>query len=167
MLTLRKATSGDCIRVYRWRNRAEDRKHHFQQEAILLPDHIHWWMTNDSAIYIAAYSDVPCGYVAIELQSAEHEDTGIKQGLGSCKTEHYYTGAWEVDITVDVDHRGKGLGVDMLHSALAAHGKGVYIAYIKTDNVASVSVFCKAGFTMLNLGWRDDEPAYTYQRVTT
>ena len=144
MLTLRKATSGDCIRVYRWRNRAEDRKHHFQQTAILLPDHIHWWMTNDSAIYIAAYSDVPCGYVAIE-----QGELGL-----------------EVDITVDVDHRGKGLGVDMLHSALAAHGKGVYIAYIKTDNAASRNIFIKAGFDEPTVTTRNGQDCYVCRRVT-
>ena len=145
MLTLRRAGDADCLRVYLWRNRAEDRKWHFDQQPIRWYKHKAWWEDYTGTHYIAQHDGEFCGYVAIEPGEL---------GL-------------EVDITVDVEFRGKGLGVDMLHSALAAHGAGVYIAYIKTDNAASRNIFIKAGFDEPTVTTRNGQDCYVCRRVTT
>ena len=53
MLTLRKANDCDCLRVYLWRNRAEDRRWHFDQKPIRLYEHAEWWQDYEGTHYIA------------------------------------------------------------------------------------------------------------------
>ena len=54
--------------------------------------------------------------------------------------------SFRVSITVGSDHRGKGLGYEMLDRACHVMGDSILTAEIKSSNMASRRIFEKCGF---------------------
>lgn len=133
-VTVRTAKSGDCVRLWRWRNEPAVRKVSFQSKVIPLAEHKAWFSKkikdDHTKILIGEKnSKTPFGYARIDK-------TGKTAG--------------EVHIAVRKADWGKGLGVQLLQKACRYGFKRMNLksisAQIKADNPRSVKLFEKAGF---------------------
>ncbi len=130
---IREATINDAEILFDWANDPETRHNSFNSGSIDWNDHIRWLKNklNDPAskIYILHTKEKPVGVVRFEI----NETTVI-------------------GVTVAPDHRGMGLGAEILKTACNTFWKNNVVsilAYIKKGNIASQRVFEKAGFTFL------------------
>lgn len=128
---IRGATINDADILFDWINDSETRENSFNSGTIDWNDHIQWLKIKlddpASKIYILKYNEIPVGVVRFEIN-----ETTI------------------IGITVAPDHRGMGLGAEILKTACNTfwenHADSI-LAYIKKGNVASQRVFEKSGFT--------------------
>lgn len=127
------ATLADAEQLWHWANDAAVRAQAFDSAAIPLESHLRWYSQRlehpACRIYVARLGDAPVGQVRFELEN----------------------GRALVDISVDREWRGRGLGARMLDlglAALAAECPDVtVIAQVKSANAASRTLFAAAGFS--------------------
>lgn len=132
-LSLRRAGINDKKKIFEWVNEKLTRANSFSTDAISFETHSVWYdnkMKDEKAVYfIGEKSDSPIGLIRFD------------KGEG---------GLTIVGILIDVQYRGKGLSAELLRKACAEYLKmntdDIIYAYIKTENIASVKSFTKAGF---------------------
>lgn len=131
-LTYRPLKSSDSALIFSWANDPLTRNNSFHQEAITQEAHEEWFKKKlsdpDATVELFFLGENPAGMVRIE----------------SVKKEYV------VSLNVAPDHRGQGLGAQMLRLALVRFFSGrpeeALQAYIKKENEASKKVFSAAGF---------------------
>jgi len=130
---LRRATVTDARLLHDWRNEDGMRRASFSSNPISFDSH-YAWLTQTLAhegrwLFIAELSDqTPIGYVRFDEVD----------------------GTAEISVTVDVNHRGRGLGPALIraavHSLAATRADLTPVAIVKSGNVASLKTFQHSGF---------------------
>lgn len=130
---IRESTINDANILFDWANDPETRENSFNSGSINWDDHLQWFKKKlidpTSKIYILQYNEMPIGVVRFEVN-----ETTI------------------IGVTVAPDHRGLGLGAEILKTACNTfweNSSDIILAYIKKKNIPSYRVFKKAGFTFL------------------
>jgi RimJ/RimL family protein N-acetyltransferase len=132
-ISLRAATWDDRQLLLGWSNDPTTRGNSFDPRPIAMPDHEAWLRRRlaepETRIYIGLHRAVPCGVVRFERRA---------------------DGATEVSISVDPSFRGRGLAAPLLRLArdryIAECGVHRVVARVKTDNIASLRAFRRAGY---------------------
>ena len=128
LVELRPATMEDADLLLDWRNDASTRKASLSSEKVSKTDHLTWLQASlrnkDRRLWIAQVEDAM---------------------IGSCRADRLPEG-WLLSWTIAPDRRGKGLAYPMLQ-AMLTDLTGPFFAQIKQDNLASIKVAEKAGFT--------------------
>lgn len=132
-LHFRFAKIEDIDLYFDWANDEMVRQNSFRQEPINYENHVKWFHSkvdsNSCYLYLFLNSnDASVGQVRIEKSTKETI----------------------IGISIDKNHRGKSLGVEMLRLASSNFFKDntseIISAYIKKENKASFVIFQKAGF---------------------
>jgi RimJ/RimL family protein N-acetyltransferase len=131
-MQLRKATFDDWKILLDWRNDPTTRENSFKTEEI--PEQTHKLWFNDSLlnpnreIYILETNSTP---------------------VGTLRSDCYLSNEYALSWNIAPNYRGKGYGVKILE--LFLKGKtGKFIAEIKPENIASIKMVLKNGFTKIN-----------------
>lgn len=131
-LTLRRATMSDADRLLAWRNDPGTLRWSRGHQPVAEPVHREWLhasLANPDRVLLIVESDHPIGTVRFDRVEPD---------------------TWEVSITVAPPDRGKGLSADLLmlgEAALTArHAPALILANIHEDNVASRTLFDRAGY---------------------
>ena len=134
-LYYRHATIEDVDLYFNWSNDGVVRANSFNQQEIKYNDHVVWFRSklNDPGCFFYLFfneENMPVGQVRINKQ----QDEII------------------IGISIDKSFRGKSYGIEMLHKATHAYlnqnKTAKIIAYIKVENIASFTIFKKAGFVV-------------------
>ncbi|HTA63659.1 MAG TPA: GNAT family N-acetyltransferase [Bacteroidia bacterium] len=132
-LAYRMANENDLIQYYEWANDDEVRNNSFSSDKISLENHKNWFLSklksSCCSMYLFLYGGEAAGQVRIDKSNNETV----------------------IGISVDKQHRGKSLGIQMLckstNDYLSKYKNETIIAYVKETNIASLTIFTKAGFT--------------------
>ena len=134
MLTIRKAKPEDCDTVFKWRNHPKVRRYFFNPRELKYSEHKKWFFESlnkeDRILLIALERRTPVGVIRFDLKSPEDQTA-------------------EVDIYVDPEKTGQGLGKIMLWQAEEWLRQNtdthVLIAKVKEKNLSSIRMFksCK------------------------
>jgi len=137
MLSFRYATLEDLQQYFKWANDELVRKNSFNSSEISYHDHVTWFSSK-------VKHDNYCFYIFFDEQ---------KNAVGQVRIEKKETHSI-IGISIDAEHRGKSYGEFMLNAAVSDylynHAGLDIIAYIKTENAASIKTFTKAGFKYLD-----------------
>ncbi|MFW5500403.1 MULTISPECIES: UDP-2,4-diacetamido-2,4,6-trideoxy-beta-L-altropyranose hydrolase [unclassified Maridesulfovibrio] len=132
-LILRNAVQDDCAMILEWANDPETRKWSFNQNPITLTEHEKWYaarLANPEAVYLIA-------------------ENGLGDAVGQIRFEEIEEG-YEVHVLVSRQFRGGGTGSRLIRKAslhlLERKGDRQILARAKSDNIASVKAFKKAGY---------------------
>lgn len=128
-MILREVTIADWEILLEWRNDPTTRENSFTQEKISTLSH-KTWLTNsllnpDRKIYILEHNSTPIGTIRSDRTS-----------------ENTYVLSWNVS----PNQRGRGYGAKILELFLK-NKTGEFIAEIKPENIASIKMVEKNGFT--------------------
>lgn len=137
-LTLRRAVEADCRLLWEWRNDAAVRAAAFNGALIPWPEHVAWFRervgSDRCAIYVAHIDgEVPVGQVRFDLSR---------------------NGEAEVDLSLDAEWRGCGLGSETLRLACDTFHRETrltLVAHVRPDNHASLRTFDRAGFAQIRM----------------
>lgn len=147
-LIQRKAGSGDNLLLFKWKNDPEVRRASFIMEAVKLKNHNKWLISaiNNPNIlmYILEYESSPVGMYRLDIN-------------GNSAT---------IDITVDPDYRGRGIGKLIIRKLIAtAKHAGVkkLVAEVKEDNGPSKKLFLASGFIKAGEGIKFESPYSAYE----
>lgn len=133
-LSIRLATKNDVGLYFNWANDPDVRKHSYQQNLINYNDHIKWFDSkiNDQNFKFYIFGNDKQQHLGQVRINKSDEETII-------------------GISIDSQHRGLGYGSKMLIQAcenyFSMNPSCQITAYIKEDNMASVAIFKKAGFS--------------------
>jgi RimJ/RimL family protein N-acetyltransferase len=153
MITLRVADARDAPQVFAWRNDPHTRAASVATGEIGWDEHEAWFARSLEASHRTLYV-------------AEDPDAD-GAGVGMVRFDHDDADTAEVSINLNPAYRGRGLGLQVLTSAIAmyddAMGGLALIATIRGSNAASIRLFEAAGF-----GYSDAQDAVggflTYRR---
>jgi RimJ/RimL family protein N-acetyltransferase len=137
-LRLRRATAEDCRLFGEWANDPAVRRAAFNSAPSPWADHVAWFgarlSSPDSVLYVVETADgIPVGQVRFDMTTVD---------------------AAEVDLSIAVEWRGRGLAVDALRRACDAFRReraATIVAHIRPENGASLRTFEKAGFQLAGL----------------
>ena len=132
-ISLRLVSSGEKEMIFKWRNTPFLIKHGSSGKGVTWEEHCRWFDSvlngEDISLFIIEKEGTPVGQVRFDLRE-----------------EAIYM----VSIYLLEEYTGRGIGIDALRRGLELmkHKKSnrKFIAFIKTGNRASRSVFLKAGF---------------------
>jgi RimJ/RimL family protein N-acetyltransferase len=131
-MKLRKVTYDDWKILFNWRNDSITMQHSFTQEKI--SEYVHKLWFNDSLsnerrhIYILEDNSIPIGFIRSDRLEVNK-----------------YLLSWDINPL----HRGKGYGNKILEIFLNdKHGE--FIAKIKPENIASIRMAKKNGFSQID-----------------
>jgi len=131
-LTIRPANRQDALLLFNWANDKTVRKNAIHSEEIKWENHIEWFnnrIENPSVqIFILEDKGNPLGQIRYE------------------KKADY----WIIDYSIDIKHRGNGLGQYIIKETMAYFTNTCLCAKVKIDNIASYSVFVKLAFKKVN-----------------
>ncbi|PIR56349.1 MAG: hypothetical protein COU73_01395 [Parcubacteria group bacterium CG10_big_fil_rev_8_21_14_0_10_46_32] len=141
--TIRPIMPEDAKRVWEIRNHPSARSHSGNPEAISYQQHASWFANK----YFSGLDNTAFVLVV---------DAG--QVVGYCRFDcNKEQGGYIVSIAIDSDFQGKGFGHALLRGALDQYAQGkVIFAEIQKDNIASVHLFKKNGFSIES----EDEKKY-------
>lgn len=136
-INIRKATDSDNVLLFQWRNAEETRKMSFSSDEIDWENHCRWFeeiMSNpDREIYIGETipEHIPFGELRFDILMGK---------------------VAKISIIISPDWRRKGLGMKLIQQGIpkfcCQHTEiGIIIALIKPDNIASIKLFEKCGFS--------------------
>ncbi len=132
-LSLRKASIEDCELLFRWVNDPDVRSSAFHSDWIGIEEHKKWF--NDKL------KDSNC----IQFVAVDQFNRAIGQVRFDIKNKEA-----EIDVSVNKDHRGHGLGACVIRKGIDAvvqlYNIRLYNAHIKYDNQSSIRSFEQAGF---------------------
>ena len=135
IVTLRPARDDDADRILEWRNDADAIRFSMSDRRVTGEDHARWFATRRHD---------PC----VHLWIAEVDGTAV----GQIRVDEEADGVGVVSIAVAPEHRGRGIGSEMLRTmadtAAAETAVRVLRALVHPDNVQSVRAFENAGFHM-------------------
>lgn len=148
-LSLRPVQPDDMELLFNWANEESVRANSRSPEPIELTAHEKWFESKlsaeDTFIYVSEFEQQPIGQVRFD----QRED-----------------GSFEIDYSVDVHHRGKGLGKHIIALGIALmrrKDKSVKIkAAVKPNNIASRKVFEGLGFDELDFSEKDNMHIFEY-----
>ncbi|MDZ7846858.1 MAG: GNAT family N-acetyltransferase [Owenweeksia sp.] len=131
-LKYRHASDEDAKLFFEWANDPEVRKNAFSTDAIIWDSHEKWFYnklaSQNSKLYIFTdKADNPVGQVRLD----------------------YDKGEWLIDYSVDRSYRGLGLGRIFIERLMESLIEMKLVALVKIDNIPSLQVFRKLGFTEL------------------
>ena len=130
----RFATEEDAELYFNWANDDLVRKNSYNQKKLIYSDHLKWFQAKLRSQECFFYLFLNAKNEAIGQVRIDKVDNEVVIG-----------------ISVDERSRGKSYSPEMLMQAcndyLKNHPQAVIYAYIKTDNMASLNSFRKAGFT--------------------
>lgn len=131
-MNLRLSTISDAQLLLEWRNDELTRLNSFNSEIVSLEDHLNWFRKSLSSpnreIYIAEIKDFPIGTIRVDVNK---------------------DGSKELSWIVAPSQRGKGYGSLILNTFLSIY-PSTYTAQIKEENIPSVKMVKKNGFTLLS-----------------
>ena len=135
MITLRNAEEKDCRLIYGWRNHPDVRRHFFNSRNISYPGHEKWFFDSlkkeGRTILVACENGREVGIIRFDVMPSDPI-------------------CMEIDIYVDSDHHGRGLGKEILNKGEKWITENTTIRYlvarVKPENEASVKMFEKSGF---------------------
>ena len=136
-LTIRTATIADLELVFDWANDPVTRSVSFYRAEISHEDHVAWFSkkldSDDCLMFIVEGDGVPCAFIRLE------PDVELGDAV--------------IGINVAPSFRGQGLGskaLDTVNEVAAKHNYQRIVALIRPDNVASLKVFERAGYSFVN-----------------
>jgi len=132
-LILRNAAQDDCARILEWANDPETRKWSYNQNPICMPDHEKWYasrLAEAESIYLIA-------------------ENGLGDAVGQIRFQKM-EGGYEVHVLVAKEFRRGGMGSRLIRKA-SLHLRERkdccrIVARAKSENIASVKAFEKAGY---------------------
>jgi RimJ/RimL family protein N-acetyltransferase len=132
-ISLRAATWDDRDLLLGWSNDPATRANSLDSRPITMPEHEAWLRGRlaepETRIYIGLERARPCGVVRFQRRAG---------------------GVTEVSISIDPSFRGHGLAAPLLRLAreryIAECGVHRVVARVKTDNLASLRAFRRAGY---------------------
>lgn len=135
MLTLLKAKAEYCETVFKWRNNPDVRRRFFDPRELSYAEHKTWFFESlvkeDRILLIAQESGNPVGVIRFDLMGPEMRTA-------------------EIDIYVDPDKKGHGLGKKMLRHVEEWLRQNTdirtMVAKVKDENMASVRMFKSCNF---------------------
>ncbi len=134
MLKFRKAITEDVILFYNWANDETVRQQSFHSNPIDLDNHIKWFNNK--------IADNNC-----EIYVFENEQ---KNKVGQIRLQKEEENIYIIGISIAKEYRGKGYAVELLKLSsnffLSNNIDQTIYAYIKSNNIASIKSFLKAGF---------------------
>ncbi len=151
-VNFRFATLSDADLYYKWANDSIVRQNSFNTSEISYEQHINWFTnklnSTDCFFYLFLNEEnMPVGQVRIDKSNNEII----------------------IGISIDENHRGKGLGLQLLNQAsndyLHKFPKSEIIAYIKEENIASINQFSKAGFVKTENVMVSECKSYRFKKV--
>ncbi|PJJ10930.1 RimJ/RimL family protein N-acetyltransferase [Flavobacterium sp. 1] len=139
MLTFRKATLADTKVYFDWANDSSVREQSYNTNTIDFESHKKWFeskVEDDSCMLLLFQNEEKLNIGQIRIQK-ENENQAL------------------IGISIEAEHRGKGLAKEMLLLAsdfFLENNIGYLInAYIKEQNISSKQAFEKAGFEFKNI----------------
>jgi len=133
MLKFRIATIDDVDLYFKWANDPVVRSNSYHSEPIKYEDHVTWFsqkLNDPNFSFYVFFNEEGLAVGQVRIQKEETETV--------------------IGISIDKDHRGKSLGLEMLEKAtddfLSKNPNEVIYAYIKKENISSIKIFSKAGF---------------------
>jgi UDP-2,4-diacetamido-2,4,6-trideoxy-beta-L-altropyranose hydrolase len=137
-VTLRPAGAADSPSIWRWRNDPDTRAASFDSAEIPWDQHERWFSGSlgraDRKVYIVEARTHPAGVTRLDIVESEAA----------------------VSINLAPEWRGLGLGPVALGAladlAYGALGLRTLRAFVKADNLASLSAFARAGFSETHRG---------------
>lgn len=153
-VTLRPATTGDCLRLWEWRNEPAARDSSFDPSYIPYADHKRWF---------AQKIKDPHTNIFIVLDENERE-------VGYIRFDFHEQQA-EISVCVDQSERGKGYGQAAIRQGsdqlLCSQAVERIMAYVKPGNPSSITAFQRAGFVLAGVTEVGGSPAHelVYSRV--
>lgn len=133
MLNLRRAAPEDSADVLRWRNDPVTIAASLSRAEVDLAEHEKWY---------ASVLDDPARVLLIA------EDRAGKK-IGLVRFDKVASGFAEISINLAPEMRGQGYGAILIEKGCRQLPDQCFIARVKVSNLASISVFKKAGFTEL------------------
>jgi RimJ/RimL family protein N-acetyltransferase len=133
-LEFREATHQDVILYFNWANDPLVRRSSFNEKEIELEEHKKWFELKLHSQHATLLVATKCG-----------------KPIGQIRFDAAGEGIYEIDFSLDTDHRGKNMGSDLLRQGtenffkLKPSTKKV-IAKVKATNIASGKSFERAGF---------------------
>jgi UDP-2,4-diacetamido-2,4,6-trideoxy-beta-L-altropyranose hydrolase len=138
-LVLRPAAPEDCRRLWEWANEPSVRNASFSPDPIAWGSHVGWFQRK---------LEDPGSWILIA-----EDESGT--ALGQARFDLVGPDEAEIDVSVDVAHRGRGYGALLIDSAVreiwdTARLRVIH-AYIRPSNVGSVRAFERAAFSRSGL----------------
>jgi ribosomal protein S18 acetylase RimI-like enzyme len=137
-LTVRRAQASDCDLYFAWANDAEVRKNSFSPSLIPYEDHVKWFfkrlkVPNSRLLVGFDFNGNPVGQVRFDFKEQRN--------------------AWIVDISVDPNCRGKGVGKNLMAEGLnwlrvCNEANTLVEAEVLDSNPGSMQLFERNGFEM-------------------
>lgn len=141
--SLRSATTDDMLTYFEWVNDPVVRASALQTDPIRLENHIVWYNhqinSGDSYLYVYEYNRIPVGQVRFNISN----------------------GIAFIDYSIDELVRGKGIGFEMLSTAVKkfrASNREQINAIVKKTNHSSLAIFKKMQFIQIS----DTETTITF-----
>ena len=154
MISVRPATAADADRLLDWANDPVTRATGFYPATIDAATHARWLEERLSS---------PSSRLYVGLEDGRQ--------VGMVRLDAEADGRVEVCISVAPDSRGRGIGRALLEAGLAAgHADpdldvAVFVARIRPENAASISLFAGAGFEAAGTDTVAGTPCLVYERV--
>lgn len=135
LIKIRSAEKCDIDRYFQWANELSTRKNSIHSNTIDIKIHQTWFnqklQDERCYLYVGQVDTVAVGQVRFEL----------------------FDDVAEVSFSIDVEFRGKGIGREILKTAIIEFSHACprirYIqAIVKSDNVASNRIFSRLGFSL-------------------
>lgn len=146
-IRLRQVRKNDCELIYSWINDSFVRSNSFNLKQISLEEHINWFNS------VISDPDT-CYYIALD---------NLENPLGQARFRLENNEA-VISVLLGKDHRGKGLGSELIKCAtkrcFTDTGINKINAYIKIKNIASLKAFLKAGYNQMEITTEDGQTRY-------
>jgi len=152
-IRLRTVQLEDCHLFWRWANDPIVRSASFSPQSIPYEQHEQWFLnklkSSSCCFYIAFnHHDQPIGQIRFDF---------LKNGIPE---------EVEVSISIDAQHRSKGFGRLLIQSGVErlfqeTNTQRVY-AFVKSENLASIKSFERAGFRRISKEFRDGSSAFRF-----
>jgi len=135
---LRSVTINDLDLLYRWANDSETRKQSFKSEPIDYNTHKEWFANKINDPFCSFYL---C-FNSLEVT------------IGQIRFDVDKNSVAVIDVSVDCTQRGNGYGSKIISSGIRKLKKErpikQFLAFVKTENYASLTAFKKANFIEIN-----------------
>ena len=136
-LNLKKAKKKDAELIYKWANDPEVRINAVNKEAIIFENHLGWFnkkvISEETFIFIGYLDEIPVGQIRFDKNITD----------------------WQIDYSIDNNHRGKGLGKEIVLEGMKKMKELIKInlkftAFVKVNNLASIKVFRNLNYVQLS-----------------
>lgn len=146
-ISFRRADERDCRKIFDWRNDPDTRKNSLMTDEISWESHQAWFQRvinhPQKTIYMALKANESVGWVRVEKDSlwAKSTANSASKATPALSADHA-----EASWLVSPDHRGQGIGSEMLDTFFKQY-QGSYWARVKKDNASSLKMAAKVGLT--------------------